>query len=235
MKIRVPRLVAACVAVASLCFGAFTAPLTAGVIIDSFDSIAAPNPWPVELNDEGIQTVFESGLSVLGGTRQTHIEVFAVGIPGVDFVSVNIAAGAGLFDYNSTVEADGSVSLLYNAGGAGLNANLQSQFGIAIEFTEFDFAGQVPMPVSITISDGTSEATHTLSLTPFGPHTLTFTFADFANFGQIDLASVQSVLVEFHPAIGVDFRIAQIMTVVPAPGAFALLGLAGLIGFRRRR
>lgn len=199
------------------------------IVIDDFSTVAAPNPWPVQLNAEGSVTVNENGLGVLGGFRQTTVEAQGIGIPGLDFLQVTVAAGAGLLDFNSTVDTDGFLSLLYDGGGS-LNADLSSQGGIQVSFAMFDFAGSAPLPVTLHLFDGSNMAMHTLSLMAPGAQSL---FFNFNNFAGVDLTSIQSIQFDFDPAIGADFRISQIVA-IPAPAALALLSL-GIAAPRRRR
>jgi len=233
MTMRV-RVFAAAVAASILSVGSLVGSATASVIvIDDFSSVAAANPWPVNMNAVGTTVVDENGLAVIGGHRTTTLELQSTGIPGVDFLQATVAAGAGIFDFNSTVDTDGYISLLYDGGGS-LNADFSGQSGIQLDFTMFDFAGGADMPITVTLSDGINSAAHTLSLTTFGAQSLVFDFAGFAGIGSVNLSSIQSIEFELDPAIGADFRISQIITVVPAPGALALLGL-GLLGARTRR
>lgn len=212
--------------------GAAAVPASAIVIIDDFSSVSAPDPWPVMLNAEGFVDVNESGIGALGGTRHTHVEAVNVGIPGLDFLLVTVAAGAGVFDFNSTVDTDGFVSLLYDGGGS-LNADLSGTSRIELTFTMFDYADSQSMPITVELSDGVNTASHTLSMTSPGGQVLAFNYADFAGIGSLDLSAIQSIRFDIDPGIGGDFRISQI-SAVPAPGALALLGL-GLFASRRRR
>lgn len=220
------------IAVGTLAFGVGVG--TAGaspVLIDDFTSI--DSTWPVQLNSVGNSTITESGLNVLGGTRETYIEAVSVGVAGLDFLQASIAANVGLFDFNSTVDTDGYLSLLYNGGGS-LNADFTGQAGIAMNFAMFDFAGQSPMPITVVLGDGSNSASYTASLTAPGAQSVMFDFSDFSGIGMLDLSSLQSIEFQIDPEVGVDFRIEQIMTVVPAPGALALLALAFASPRRRR-
>lgn len=204
------------------------------IVIDDFSSVGNPNPWPVTLNAAGNVFVQETGLTALGGTRDTYLEATAVGIPGLDNVQVSVVAAAGLFDYNSTADTNGYLFMSYNAGGAGLNTDFSGQLGIWIHFTQFDHAGDLPLPVTIHLFDGAEMAMLTLSLNAPGAQSLFFSFAAFGNIGALNMSSIQAIDIEMDPATGADFRISQIITEVPAPGALALFGLAAF-GARRRR
>jgi hypothetical protein len=204
------------------------------IVIDDFSD--APGAWPISLFAPGTTSLTEAGLTgVLGGVRETTVSMTSAANPGLDFLQATIAPALGLFDYNSSAGTDGSVSFLYDAGGAGLSAFFANQLGIEIGFTLFDHAGGVPLPVTIVLTDGMNTATLTQSLTAPGGQTLQFLFADFANIGALGLAYVQSVEVILDAAIGADFRVSQISTIVPAPGSIALLALAAFVGRFRRR
>lgn len=204
------------------------------IVIDDFNSVGNPNPWPVTLNTAGNIFVQETGLTAIGGTRDTYLEATSVGVPGLDNVQVSVVAAGGLFDYNSTADTNGYVFMSYNAGGAGLNTDFSSQLGIWIHFTHFDHAGDLPLPITIHLFDGAEMAMQTISLTGPGAQSVFFSFAAFGNIGALNLSSIQAIDIELDPATGADFRISQIITEVPAPGALALFGLAAF-GARRRR
>jgi len=222
-----------CAAVGALSLGVLTSSNHAALIVDDFTMVGSPNPWPVELFTETSVTIDESGLNTLGGSRITYVEATDIGLPDVDSVNVNISAGAGTFGYFSSSDAIGFVSLLYNGNGS-LDADFSGQSAVVLNFSFFDFANSNPLPITVLLSDGTNTASHTVSLTSAGAQAATFNFADFANIGALDMASIQSIEFELDPGLAADFQIANIV-VTPTPGALALLGIAGIIGSRRRR
>jgi MYXO-CTERM domain-containing protein len=219
-------------AVAALSISTLAGTARASIIIDDFMSVEDPNAWPIELNSAGTHTLIESGLTTLGGWRETFVEAVNLGDP-VDSIEVNIHTGAGVFGFFSSSDASGFVSLFYDGGGT-LSADFSQQTAIEVHFVLFDFANQNPLPITVSLSDGVNTATHTIALTSAGAQVATFLIADFINIGLIDLSSIASIMFEFDPGIAADFQLGAIVT-VPAPGAFALLGLAGIIGSRRRR
>ncbi len=207
----------------------------ASILIDDFTDVQAS--WPLTVDTVGnTQTINESGLNnVLGGTRQTSVTLTSAAFPGLDDLRINIFVAPGVFDYTSTSEATGQLGLLYDAGGAGLNADFSNQIGLNIDFLAFDYGSAAALPITATMSDGVNTATLTLSLNSVGAQSAFFSFGDFAGIGSLDLSAISSVSFEFDAGAGADFRISQINTIIPAPGAIALLGLAGLVGVRRRR
>ncbi|TVQ51061.1 MAG: hypothetical protein EA377_13360 [Phycisphaerales bacterium] len=184
------------------------------------------------------QVISETGLNnVFGGTRTTEITLTNAGIPQADDIRISVFMTPGIFDYRSTSEASGFLSLTYDAGGAGLGIDLSNQIGLDIDFLSFDLGNGIPMPVTATVSDGMNSASLEISLTSAGAQVITFDFMDFSNIGSVDLSAIQSISFDFDAGNAADFRIDQIVTtgVIPAPGALALLGIAGLLGMRRRR
>lgn len=230
-----PQVAVAFAAAGILSVSAFTGSADAGTLIDDFTAVEGGSSWPINLTNIGSQTVTESGLNTIGGSRETYIEAINIDIPDVGFVDVNISAGAGLFGYASSPESQGFVSLLYDADGAGLNVDFSSKESIQMDFELFDFANSIPMPVTAILSDGVNSASRTVSLTSAGAQSAMFSLSDFDDIAMLDLTSIHSIKFELNPGVATDFQINQIMTVLPSPGAFALLCVAGICGVRRRR
>ena len=63
----------------------------------------------------------------------------------------------------------------------------------------------------------------------------TIQLSDFSGVGPIDTSAVDSVTLNILGDKGRNVEISNFTAAVPAPGAVALLGAAGLIGGRRRR
>jgi hypothetical protein len=211
-----------------------TAASAAFIVIDDFTMVGAPNPWPVTLNAPGVQVVNEDVANVLGGHRRSSITAIALAMPGLDFVQVQAFPPGGLFDYVTSAGMHGMVELAYDGAGA-MSADFTGQSGIMIDFALFDFANGVVMPVTVIIGDGSNTANLTVHLTTAGPQVAMFDFASFSGIGTVALSDIRSISVLFEPGEATDFRITQIFTVVPGPGSLALLGVAGLMGRRRRR
>lgn len=235
--------------VAGLLLGAITlgvSPVSAAIVIDTFDDVDAPNPWPVTRTTVGSTVTTESPLPIantIGGERVTTTTGDSFGIPGLDTVTTTIVPfPPSLLDYASSAGADGSLNLFYNAGGGpgGLNANFSSETGITMDFLLFDHAGGVDMPVTVTISDGTNLATLTNLLTAPGAQTSFFGFAGFAGIGAVDLSSIDSLNFFFDAQLAHDFRLDFLGTTtgVPEPASLLVWGMAGVVGLiihRRRR
>jgi hypothetical protein len=220
-------------------------PLSAGQVVDNFDNVGGPNPWPVIRTTVGSTLTIENGLPVLntiGGQRATTTTGDSFAVPGLDNVTTTIVPfPPSLLDYATSAGADGSLNLFYNAGGGpgGLNANFSSETGITIDFLLFDHAGGVDMPVTVTVSDGTNLATLTNLLTSPGAQSVFFGFAGFAGIGGVDMSSVDSLNFFFDAQLAHDFRLDFIGTTtgVPEPASLAVWGIASIVGLlvHRRR
>jgi len=224
--------------IVSFLAGVVTGTASADVIIDNFSSVGDPTPWPVLISTISSVDVLETGLTnVIGGSRHSTVRATFLEEPGLDFVQAAIVPNFGMIlDYSSTSGAIGDWRLRYDADGAGLNADFTLIDDIILDFGRFDFANGQPLPVLVTLFDGSNFATLSRSLTGPGPQGLHFEFADFSGIGSLDLGHVQSVGVFLDPGLAADFRLSSI-TGVPTPGSLALLafGSLAIAGGRRRR
>lgn len=222
----------------SLLAGVVAGSASADIIIDDFSSVGNPTPWPVLISTISSVDVLETGLSnVVGGTRYSTIRATYLEELGLDFVQAAIVPNFGMIlDYSSTSGAIGDWNLRYDANGSGLHADFTTIDDIVLDFGRFDFANSAPLPVLVTLFDGSNYATLSRSLVAPGPQGLHFEFADFSGIGLLDLGQIQGVGVFLDPGLAADFRLSSI-TGVPAPGSLALLAFGSLAvaGGRRRR
>ena len=211
-------------------------PAHAAIIIDDFDVVTGA--WPVTRTTVGSTVQNELGIppaNTIGGVRSTTVTGDSFAIPGLDNVTTTIVPfPPSLLDYASTAGADGSLNLLYNAGGGpgGLNANFSAETGLTIDFLLFDHAGGVDLPVTVTLSDGTNVASLTQLLTSPGAQSLFFGFPGFAGIGSVDMTSLDSLNFFFDAQLAHDFRIDFIGTTtnVPEPASVLVWGLAAVVG-----
>lgn len=203
-----------------------------GLVIDNFSDAGDPNPWPISLTTPpAVQTVVEGGLTgVLGGTRLTSLSAFFFDNVGLDEVQVNIVPSFGVLDYSSSIGANGDLLIAYVGR---FNADLTGDALIQIDFAGFDLAGGSAMPVAVTLGNGSTTASLTRTLSAPGQQSLEFNLLDFQGINQIDLGSVNGLLVEFDPGPGADFRVNGISSVVPEPPTLLIL-LAGAATVLRR-
>ncbi len=210
----------------------------ADIIIDQFNSIAAPNPWPLIGTAVGSQNVVETGLSnVIGGVRNTTLQTNLIGQPGLDLVQLTIDPNAfsnqGVLDLATTSQANAHLSLLYDGGSGNLNANFANEFAIMMTFFAADPGELGTILVTVTIDDGSQNASSSQTVEHFGP--VGFLFSEFLGIRNVNLSSINSVRIDFQSFGfgGVDYRLDQIHTVVPSPASLCVFGLA-LLGRRRR-
>lgn len=215
----------------------FVSTASADLIVDTFDTVV-PLTWPVIQTVVGSTPTNETGLPLtetLGGVRQTTTTADSLAILGLDNVTTNIMPfPPSLLDYASSAGADGSLNLLYDAGGVvdGLNVDFSTETGITMDFLLFDHAGGVDMPVTVTIGDGTNVATLTHTLTSAGAQQLLFDFDDFAGIGSVDMTSIDFLNFFFDAQLAHDFRLDFLATTsnVPEPASLLVWGMAGIVG-----
>jgi len=205
------------------------------LVIDDFIDIQ--QPWPIRI-DSGVSMDgnMEAGLNgVLGGARNATLSNGMFGT-ALDFAEATVApnVSGGVLDYSSTVMASARLSLVY---GANVPAfDLSQQAGIIIDLLAFDFPKGGPLDVSvILISNGESQTVSTL-VSATEPGEVLLSFDDLSSRGAFDLADVDDIALRFDAEAGSDFRIGAVRTrLIPAPGAVALLVVAGLLGWQSRR
>lgn len=216
---------------------------SAGVItIDDFTS----GSFAASINSGNV--VLQQAGSMIGGQRDVGLEVlsnpfnqnFEVGL-GAEGLGLTFSSGIGLagqlgLDYDGSTDVeDGSLPFEI---GEGLNLDLSGLDSIDFSFmaADLDFEIQVVLQ---TLDGGSVIATSQASFMVnggAGGFTSSLALSEF----DIDLANIDRIGVLFNfneagdPTGSLDFVLSGI-TVVPAPGAMALLGLAGLAGTRRRR
>lgn len=219
-------------------FSAFLcADSAASVVIDPFDEVDASVTWPIAMDTVGTApAVVETGLStVLGGQRTTRLTAEALDIERLDEVQVGVFAVPGILAYASSILGDGKLELVYDGGSAGLSVDLSGDAWIEIELLAFDWANGADMDVSITLSDGTTDAVLMRSVSTFGLRDIIFPFVKFSDFASLDLSDIDTITVNFDPGFGADFRVGEISSVVPEPATLGLLLSGALFGLRRRR
>lgn len=234
---------------ALLCLGASA---QAVVVIDGFSDYMTPvvapaMEWPSQgweiLPTTAGQTYVETGLSgVVGGTRKTVLwSSSSVPSYSIDALLVTTAPDNSLGFANST-NSWSTVSLVYDANGAGLNLNASSGTKFSADMW-FDHLGNGrTSTLSMTVIDGmanTSTVSRTWSTYTIpnpNPETYSFLFSEFAgiNFGEID-----SITLSYSSDNGNDWAFYPISSdiAVPEPSSIIALlgGLGSLLAFRRRR
>ncbi|MBI1813346.1 MAG: hypothetical protein HYR72_00015 [Deltaproteobacteria bacterium] len=186
----------------------------AAVMIDDFNSGASATlPRGVRQRRMGSLSANDTGLKgVLGGQRRVTVTVESQDSGDLDIVSADIVPGAGLFGYASSGGADGRFDLTYDAGGAGLNANLLSESGVLIDVAEADLSS-VPYTITLVIADRSGRSgTITKASTSAGPQQVRLLLSALP---KVDLAHVRSIVVSVNPQKSGDLQLNKIRTFGP--------------------
>jgi hypothetical protein len=191
-------------------------------VIDDFSDASALTEFVPDMNvlqdTLGSTVRNDTGLNkVIGGTRQLTLIATELDFPGLDY----IVAGALLmpvnfFEYNSRDGADGSMELLYDANGSGLNTSLSFAQGIQVVIREADIAS-VALPgldVTVTLVDNnmvsaSQTQTITVPVTANAPLALNYAFSSFTG---IDLDHIFSIEIALEPQRAGDLRLNLIGT-----------------------
>jgi MYXO-CTERM domain-containing protein len=193
-------------------------------------------------------TVLQQSGTMIGGQRDVGLEVLSN--PFNQFFDVNLEEGGLGLAFSSGIGLAGQLGLDYDGNtdvetgslpfqlGEGLNLDFSGLTSIDFGFTAADLSFEILVTLQ-TIEGGVPTATSAASIMVGGsqsPFTSSLMLSEF----DIDLSNINRVGILFNfndggdPTGSLDFILDGI-TVVPAPGALALLGLAGLAGTRRRR
>lgn len=179
---------------------------------------------PFFLNGGETIVVAGSEDTILGGQRRVSVDVVQA--------NASVASGGNVLEFNSVGTAAATLTLDYGSfpGGDPLNADFASEWaGIAVDFAQVLGGGLLTVRVQ---GGGTpSQAVQTF-VNAAGTYAVPFTHPGFAG---VDFADVDRVTITLSGDPGSDFQIGAIVLVVPAPGGFAGLALAGLVVARRRR
>jgi hypothetical protein len=151
-----------------------------------------------------------------------------------------ISGGTVTFTENNPTLATGSFGKFQARALTGTTVDLSafSSGGIRFTYSGVWAAASPTLQVKILVNDGTS-TTYTASVsTPSSATGLTINWSQFV-FGSSNLGAnlnrLSSVNMVEIGATGFSSLVVSDLEVVPAPGALALLGVAGLVGARRRR
>jgi MYXO-CTERM domain-containing protein len=154
---------------------------------------------------------------VVGGSRKLTVAATTCSFCGSGQFDDKVVAGAdpGLFCYNSTVGADGSFELQYDAAGAGLSTSVAFAQGIRVELVNID-ASSFPLTVTLTLTSGANVAQAQQVINPGSPLptalTLDFPFPSFTNIGAVDLFDIFSLSVGIDPNLAADLQVSNIQT-----------------------
>ncbi len=157
---------------------------------------------------------------------------------GVD-TAFDIGTDQGALVFNSGIGVKQGASIVYNNSDAGLgfNGNAMGLAGFCIDFLEVD----QNFILRFELGDGAGGLASYEAVVFAGINqTIEVSFGDFQASPGFDMNDIDSIALGFNngdnSTASLDFIASEFrMSVVPTPGALALLGLGGLAASRRRR
>ncbi len=196
-----------------------------GVQVDDFSDL----PFQFFINAVNSNPFTENGTSagIIGGQRDLTVNVLGPANPisATGFVGPNIG-GKNVFSINGASNGPGTeVTMLYNANGAGLGANLTANGGSEF-LLDFDFlqnATNSPMDIHISLTGPSGSAN--LSTT-VAPNTTAFgfvaPFASFSTVGSFSFTNVTSIQFSFdqNGLQDADYEISHISTTHPQSSGY---------------
>lgn len=203
---------------------------------------------------------YEQGLSqVLGGTRRTDMysnhQRWWNGMivnGDVEFVLLPQAYdGDGVLSMSTAGTGLGEFTLLYDAGGEGLDVDLTDNSFLAVDFDPDHLGWVTPSRIKLTLSDTDGNFTQSRQWTtvfnPVGRYSLQFDLAAFSHLNTplgVDLSDIQAIQLNYLGDSGHDMSLYSIWTdgtitsnaVVPEPASLGLviLGSTALLCRRQR-
>jgi hypothetical protein len=196
------------------------ASLAAEATIDAFDmatdeTVFIPNTNVLQLSVGSTARLDGPFSDVIGGYRQ--LTLTATSLIGPDYIVSGIVLPPVPFlEYNTTSQATGNVSLVYNRNATGLFTYLAYAQGIQVLILEAD-AAAVAMPgldITVALTDAnenTAQLTQTVTIpvTSMAPLALTFPFSSFPG---VDAGNLFSIRVDMDPQEAGDLRVQNITT-----------------------
>ncbi len=201
-------------------------PANAEFIIDNFSAGAVISQFSA-----GSTTQTTVDASILGGSRETTLNLPALG--GAEFFGL-VGFGPGL-QMAQGVSDQINGSFLYDDFGSIDLTEGGSNFGFELELLASDSVAPITNAFSIRITSGGASSIVTFDL-PGNSDVPSNVRVNFAEFGGIDLANIDSIELLFDTASapGTDLFIGG-FSVIPEPASgFMVLVLTGLV-YRRRR
>jgi len=186
------------------------------LVIDDFaDTADSALSTGIRQSTVGSKTIVDGpGLhGVIGGVRRMTLTAIVTDLPGAEAVTVRIVRGGSRLNYGSSLGAAGQLQLVYDAGGAGLGANLSSAAGIRVDIVAAN-ADAMPCSMSLTLSDGSRSATLTQTATRSAAQTVSFSFTGrFSAVRTVNLRRVRSISLTLTPGKSGDLEIGGIRTI----------------------
>jgi len=181
------------------------------VDIDDFgDAVTTGSPQTLDQNGGRSKAAKETGSvkGVLGGTRQMTVSSNGTTLPRGQSITAWVNRQRNGLEYSSSLGASGSLELVYDASGRGLNADLGSAKGVSVLF-DADVSA-VPYKVTLTLTD-TSQGSSSIvqKVTAAGAQRVDFLFSSVSGFNPRKAVRL-ALLVE--PQVAGDLQITKIRT-----------------------
>ncbi len=184
------------------------------IIIDDFSSaVTTLQPPGIKQTGPGTATGTDPGLSgVIGGVRKLQVTVTSE--PANQGVRVGVIAAATILSYASDDSANGKMTLLYDAGGAGLGADLSSALNLSVNVFFADAAAP-PYTVEVTLVDSSAKiASVTQTILISGARIIDFPFSSFTG---VNIANIFSIKIAIDPNTAADILLDIVETSGTAP------------------
>jgi hypothetical protein len=181
---------------------------SAGIVVYSNQSI-----WNARVATDGLVVETETFNSIADGYRPAPFAGSTASVNWSAFADGGLYVQGGVF----STEFPDPLTFTFTPGVRAVGGNF---FGVDAEFAN------AAVFFSVLLSDGTSYEGEASSP------------ASFTGFRSTTAATIASLTINVENAVGTDAVYPSVDNLyfgVPAPGAVALLGVAGLVGSRRRR
>lgn len=150
---------------------------------------------------------------VLGGTRQVILRLDK-GPGSSEACNVAIDPSVKGLSYSSSSRADGTLELIYNAGGRGLRTDFSSMRGIRVVI-DAD-TSSVPYTVTLALRDSSNRSTTTRqTITRSGAQQIDLLFGSSAT---VNMRTIDKVRIVIDPPAAADFVVSRVETFTSGTG-----------------
>lgn len=182
----------------------------AGVIDDFSDGKDSLAPQSVDQSTGRNKSIIDRGpiKGVLGGTRQLNINTKGSIVARGDAITVWVNRRTNRIEYAGSLKSGGSLELVYDSSGQGLNADWGSSKGIGILFNADVSA--VPYKVTLTVTDKAGKAASTTqTVNAAGAQEADLLFSGLSG---VNVRKVVRLSLLIEPQVAGDFEVIKVMT-----------------------